>query len=132
MFSAADHSEILSVMSVPSLVQLAPLAKACVNDMQVIQIMCKLQKVFQVCVSTPDRPSTACFFLFSSLGQICILDPGREARMTCCRGQIQIFSYIYIYVGVIEMFGLKTESFKKLQNLSTVTLRRSFNNDFVF
>lgn len=26
------------------------------NDMQVIQIMCKLQKVFQVCVNTRDSP----------------------------------------------------------------------------
>lgn len=59
MFSTADQC----VMSVLPLVQLAPRAKARVNDMQVRQIMCKLQKVFQVCVSTSDRPSSACFFL---------------------------------------------------------------------
>lgn len=45
-----------------SLVQLAPPAKARVNDAQVREIMCKLQKVFQVCVSAADRPSTACIF----------------------------------------------------------------------
>lgn len=87
MFSTADQC----VMSVLSLVQLAPLAKACVNDMQVIEIMCKLQKVFQVCVSTPDRPSSAFLKIFYFFGQICILDPGRQAQQTCYRGQIQIF-----------------------------------------
>lgn len=48
MFSTAKQSHISSVLSVLSLVQLATLAKADVNDTQVIPIMCKLQKVFQV------------------------------------------------------------------------------------
>lgn len=77
MFLTADQR----VMSVLLLVQLAPRAKARVNDMQVIQIMCKLQKVFQECVNTSDRPSSACFFF----RQICTLDPAREAQMICYR-----------------------------------------------
>lgn len=52
-------------------------AKARVNDTQVIEIMCKLHKVFQVCVSAADRPSRARIFCW-----ICTLDPGREAQMT--------------------------------------------------
>lgn len=79
-FSAAGRSDV------SWLVQLAPPAKARVNDTQVIEIMCKLQKVFQVCVSAADRPSRACIFCW-----ICTLDPGREAQMTCHEGRIQLF-----------------------------------------
>lgn len=38
------------------LLSLVQLAKARVNDTQVIEITCKPQQVFQVCVSAADRP----------------------------------------------------------------------------
>lgn len=119
MFSTADQC----VMSALSLVQLAPRAKARVNDMQVIQIMCKLQKVFQVCVSTSDRPSSAWVFYFF-LGQICTLDPAREAQMICYRPRFFWLRRCYVFIGVIEMLKLNTGSFKKLHDPSSVLLHR--------
>ncbi|TNN54810.1 hypothetical protein EYF80_035016 [Liparis tanakae] len=46
---------------------------ASLNDMQVIQIMCELQKVFQVYVNMHDRTSHRIYSC-----RICTLDPGQE------------------------------------------------------